>query len=91
MMFKKTKKEFDLLKFLQQQKLPNANEQSIIEQAIVKLHQRENLYLVKADVKSSLTELALKRQLSKEGVQLLTQLSKSNINEDVARSSATWF
>ncbi|MDF7669003.1 hypothetical protein [Lactobacillus sp. ESL0703] len=90
-MFKKSKNEFDLLKFLQQQQLPNANEQSIIEQAIVKLHQRENLYLVKADVKSSLTELALKRQLSKEGVQLLTQLSKPNMNEDVAKASATWF
>ncbi|WEV38303.1 hypothetical protein OZX58_06100 [Lactobacillus sp. ESL0680] len=90
-MFKKSKKAFDLLKFLQQQKLPNVNEQSIIEQATVKLHQRENPYLVKADVKSSLTELALKKQLSKEGVQLLTQLSKPNINEDVARASTTWF
>ncbi|MDF7672680.1 hypothetical protein PT281_05295 [Lactobacillus sp. ESL0701] len=90
-MFKKTKNEFDLLKFLQHQQLSNVNEQSIIEQAIVKLHQRENPYLVKADVKSSLTELALKRQLSKAGVQLLTQLSKPNINEDVARFSATWF
>ncbi|WEV36568.1 hypothetical protein [Lactobacillus sp. ESL0677] len=88
---KKSKHNFELLKLLQQQQLTNTNEQFIIKQAIIKLNQHENLYLVKTNVQSALTELALKRQLSKAGVQLLIQLSKPNINEDVARSSATWF
>lgn len=34
-MFKKSKNEFNLLEFLQQQQLPNVNEQTIIEQGIV--------------------------------------------------------
>lgn len=90
-MLKKAKSKFDLLTLLQQQQLPHTNEQLIIKQALVKLNQKENPNLVKADVKAALTNLALKRLLSKEGIQLLTQLSEPNINEDVAKASATWF
>lgn len=90
-MLKKAKNKFDLLTLLQQQQLPHTNEQLIIKQALVKLNQKENPNLVKADVKAALTNLALKKLLSKEGIQLLTQLSEPNINEDVAKASATWF
>lgn len=38
-----------------------------------------------------LCELARSMTLSKEGIDLLTKLNQSDINEDVAVSSTTWF
>ena len=82
-MSKKSKDQRSLLNVL--------DEQKIIDMAVERIKNKENEYQVKNDLILSLNKLAIKGNLSKEGIQLLTELNRPNFNEDVAISSMTWF
>ncbi|MDF7637930.1 hypothetical protein PT285_00555 [Lactobacillus sp. ESL0791] len=90
-MFKNTKNKASFLEFLQKQTLPNANEQAIIDMAITELMHKENEYRVRQNMIDELELLAVKMKLSKEGVKLLTKLSKPDADSDIAQTSTTWF
>lgn len=90
-MSKKSKDQRSLLNVLEKQKLPVLDEQKIIDMAVERIKNKENEYQVKNDLILSLNKLAIKGNLSKEGIQLLTELNRPNFNEDVAISSMTWF
>lgn len=90
-MFKKSKTQTSLLNKLEKQKLSISGEQRLIDIAIEEIKDKQNEYQVKRDLISKLNKLALNENLSKEGIQLLMQLNKPNFNEDIAKSSTTWF
>lgn len=90
-MFKKSKTQTNLLSKLEKQKLSISGEQRLIDIAIEEIKNKKNEYQVKRDLISKLNKLALNENLSKEGIQLLIQLNKPNWNEDIAKSSTTWF
>lgn len=90
-MFKKSKTQTSLLNKLEKQKLSISGEQRLIDIAIEEIKNKQNEYQVKRDLISKLNKLALNENLSKEGIQLLMQLNKPNFNEDIAKSSTTWF
>jgi len=71
--------------------LANETEQEIVSSAIANLDRKENPHIVLSNMANQLRPLALKGKLSKEGLSLLEDTERPNFDQDIARSSATWF
>lgn len=80
----------DLLK---QVKLENKAENKILTAAIQALDNGVYEPKVLKELKIALQQLATKKELSKSGIKLYTEISKPsfNLDSDLANSSMTWF
>ncbi|MDN6968234.1 hypothetical protein FCS83_06640 [Oenococcus sp. UCMA 17063] len=68
-----------------------ADEKQILELTISRLKNGERDQVVLRDLKQQLRKLALEKKLSKEGLDLFTEMERPNFSEDLATSSTTWF
>lgn len=74
-------------------KLENKAEQEVLTAAIKSLDNGVYEPKVLKELKMALQQLATKKELSKSGIKLYTEISKPsfNLDSDLANSSMTWF
>ncbi len=71
---------------------PNkADEKQILNLAVSRLKKGERNQVVLKDLKQQLRKLALEKKLSKETLDLFTEMEHPNFSKDLATSSTTWF
>ncbi len=71
---------------------PNkADEKQILNLAVSRLKKGERDQVVLKDLKQQLRKLALEKKLSKETLDLFTEMERPNFSKDLATSSTTWF
>ncbi|MFT8329396.1 bacteriocin immunity protein [Oenococcus oeni] len=71
---------------------PNkAYEKQILNLAVSRLKKGERDQVVLKDLKQQLRKLALEKKLSKETLDLFTEMERPNFSKDLATSSTTWF
>lgn len=85
------RKSTSLLELLENISLNNSGEQLLVKRAINQLNNGANNQSVTSDLKRKLSSLAVQKNLSAEGVGLLSKLQRPDTNNDYARSSMTWF
>lgn len=85
------RKSISLLELLENISLNNSGEQLLVKRAIDQLNNGANNQSVISDLKRKLSSLAVQKNLSEEGVGLLSKLQRPDTNNDYARSSMTWF
>ncbi|MCV3296181.1 hypothetical protein [Oenococcus kitaharae] len=88
---KSSDKKQSLKEELQKIQFNKLDEKQIINTAIARLEGGQRDRMVLAYLAQQLRKLALERNLSKEGLDLLTRITRPNFDEDVAFSSITWF
>ena len=80
-----------LLDELKAVNLEDESEKRIINQAVVDLESNKYEQKVKSTLLKQLRILALNQKLSKNGVELLTKLSKPNASDDYGKTLSTAF
>ncbi|SYW02495.1 conserved hypothetical protein [Oenococcus oeni] len=71
---------------------PNkADEKQILNLAVSRLKKGERDQVVLKDLKQQLRKLALEKKLSKETLDLFTEMERPKFSKDLATSSTTWF
>ncbi|MFT8703516.1 bacteriocin immunity protein [Oenococcus oeni] len=71
---------------------PNkADEKQILNLAVSRLKKGARDQVVLKDLKQQLRKLALEKKLSKETLDLFTEMERPNFSKDLATSSTTWF
>ncbi|AVI93651.1 conserved protein of unknown function [Oenococcus oeni] len=71
---------------------PNkAGEKQILNLAVSRLKKGARDQVVLKDLKQQLRKLALEKKLSKETLDLFTEMERPNFSKDLATSSTTWF
>lgn len=83
----------ELKEALTKVKLENETEQKVLTAAIKSLNNGVYEPKVLKELKIALQQLAAKKELSKAGIKLYTEISKPsfNLDSDLANSSMTWF
>lgn len=71
--------------------LTSTAEKNTVKHAIDQLHAKVDETRVLSELCSSLRTLAVKQEISKEGLDLLTSLQKPNFGNDVGRTFNLWF
>ncbi|MHA5121870.1 hypothetical protein R5Q06_04740 [Oenococcus oeni] len=74
-----------------QRKLESIRPNKADEKQILNLLLGERDQVVLKDLKQQLRKLALEKKLSKETLDLFTEMERPNFSKDLATSSTTWF
>ncbi|WP_349551465.1 hypothetical protein [Leuconostoc pseudomesenteroides] len=85
------KKKQSMISYLSSIDLKSPIEQQLLQNAINKLEKKQDETRVANELGSALTRLALKQEISQQGLDLLTQLQKPNFASDFGRSVNLWF
>ena len=78
------------LTYLQSLTLSSSTEKAFLDETLRQLKEKQNETRVLAELRSNLTLLAVKQQISKEGLDLLTALQKPNFENDLSRTFNLW-
>ena len=71
--------------------LKNLTEKQLLQNAINQLEKKQDETRVANELGSTLTGLAIKQELSQQGLELLIQLQKPNFASDFGRNISLWF
>lgn len=84
------RKHISFEEYLRTVNFKSQKESDLVNNALLQLKDKQNEHMVRGNLILGLELLATKQEISKEGLDFLSQLSRPNFNNDLARSINLW-